>query len=146
MTRQEHPVVELSSTDAKLLESRLVLFNDAAVPFTQREPFLRVQYGIRDPNGTLIAGVALTQYCWNIVYIDVLWVEEGHRRQGLGTKLIRFLEVRAKEAGSTLIHLDTFDFQGKAFYERLGYRVFGVLDECPPGHQRYFLKKSLNAA
>lgn len=24
-----------------------------------------------------------------------------------------------------------------------GYEVFGVLDECPEGHERYFLKKTL---
>jgi hypothetical protein len=39
--------------------------------------------------------------------------------------------------------LDTFDFQVKAFYEKLGYELFGILDDCPPGHRRYFLKKAL---
>jgi len=24
-----------------------------------------------------------------------------------------------------------------------GYEIFGVLDECPKNHKRYFLKKSL---
>jgi hypothetical protein len=39
--------------------------------------------------------------------------------------------------------LDTFDFQARGFYERNGYELFGTLDDCPPGHKRYYLKKAL---
>ncbi|WP_419727432.1 hypothetical protein [Terrisporobacter petrolearius] len=49
----------------------------------------------------------------------------------------------AKEEKCNLIHLDTFDFQAKDFYIKNGYEIFGVLDECPKNHKRYFLKKSL---
>ena len=27
------------------------------------------------------------------------------------------------------------------FYQKLGYEIFGVLDDFPPGYQRLFLKK-----
>ncbi len=40
-----------------------------------------------------------------------------------------------------LIHLDTFDFQAKDFYLKHGYDIFGILDECPQKHKRYFMKK-----
>jgi hypothetical protein len=39
--------------------------------------------------------------------------------------------------------LDTFSFQARGFYERLGYTVFGTIAGCPPGHSRFFLKKDL---
>jgi hypothetical protein len=39
------------------------------------------------------------------------------------------------------LHLDTFDFQAKDFYVKHGYEVFGVLEDCPEGHVRYFMKK-----
>ena len=29
--------------------------------------------------------------------------------------------------------------------ERLGYEVYGVLDDCPVGYSTYFLKKQLRA-
>ena len=44
-----------------------------------------------------------------------------------------------------LIHLDTCDFQSKDFYLKQGYEIFGVLDNCPKGHKRYYLKKMLLA-
>jgi 8-oxo-dGTP pyrophosphatase MutT (NUDIX family) len=38
--------------------------------------------------------------------------------------------------------LDTFSFQGPAFYPRFGYRLYGALD-YPPDHRRFFLWKPL---
>lgn len=43
-----------------------------------------------------------------------------------------------------MVHLDTFDFQAKDFYLKLGYQVFGVLDNCPQDHSRYFMSKILS--
>jgi hypothetical protein len=48
-----------------------------------------------------------------------------------------------RKVGCTMSHLDTFDFQARDFYERNGYELFGALDDCPPGHKRYYLKKAL---
>jgi GNAT superfamily N-acetyltransferase len=129
--------------DARVVHESLIRFNSSVVPFTQSRPFVRMQYGILDDGGTLIAGITAMLYCWGILYTDVLWVHEHYRHRGLGTKLIRKVEEEAKKRGCTLSHLDTFDFQGKAFYEKLGYEPFGILNECPPGHQRIFLKKAL---
>ena len=39
--------------------------------------------------------------------------------------------------------LKTFDFQAKEFYLKHGYEVFGVLEDCPADHQRYYLKKKI---
>ncbi|WP_425533937.1 GNAT family N-acetyltransferase [Terrisporobacter petrolearius] len=82
-------------------------------------------------------------YCWNVIYIDALWVSENYRGCGLEEKLLFTIEKIAKEEKCNLIHLDTFDFQAKDFYIKNGYEIFGVLDECPKNRKRYFLKKSL---
>ncbi|MGC6728099.1 hypothetical protein ACP0GO_26835, partial [Escherichia coli] len=39
--------------------------------------------------------------------------------------------------------LDTYSFQARGFYEKLGYTVFGTIDDFPPGHQRFFGRKRL---
>jgi ribosomal protein S18 acetylase RimI-like enzyme len=38
-------------------------------------------------------------------------------------------------------YLDTFDCQAPGFYEKLGFKVFGKLEDYPPGHQRFYLMK-----
>jgi hypothetical protein len=40
-------------------------------------------------------------------------------------------EIRARERGCHSAWLDTFSFQARGFYEKLGYEEFGRLD-CPP--------------
>ncbi len=73
----------------------------------------------------------------------MLWVDEAHRGKGYGSILLEEVEKIAKEKECTLIHLDTFDFQAKDFYLKHGYELFGVLDDCPPGHKRFFMKKKI---
>jgi len=41
------------------------------------------------------------------------------------------------------VTLETYSFQARSFYERLGYEVFGTLDGCPRGHDKFFLRKAL---
>jgi hypothetical protein len=39
------------------------------------------------------------------------------------------------------VYLDTFEYQARPFYEKLGYDVFGTLDGYPPGYRQYHLAK-----
>jgi hypothetical protein len=52
-------------------------------------------------------------------------------------------EVHARSRGAVAATLETYSFQARPFYERLGYEVFGTLDGCPLGHVKFFLKKAL---
>ena len=61
----------------------------------------------------------------------------------LGSKLLREVESEIREKGCTIIHLDTFDWQARGFYEKNGYSVFGTLEDCPKGHCSYYMKKVL---
>jgi hypothetical protein len=57
--------------------------------------------------------------------------------------MLEATEQAARELGCRYSHLDTFSFQARPLYERLGYEVFATLDDYPPGHQRFFMKKAL---
>lgn len=132
-----------SEKEADLIVDRIVEYNLSKVPGKQEVPLLCINRVIEDTNGEIIAGILSKMYCWNCIYIDVLWVKEDYRKDGLGTKLLKELEKIAKEKDCHLIHLDTFDFQAKDFYIRHGYEIFGVLDQCPENHKRYFMKKNI---
>lgn len=121
----------------------IVEYNLSKVPFTQEPSFISINRVIKGINGEVLAGINSLLYCWNCLYVDVLWVKEEYRKEGYGSILLNEVEKIAREKGCNLIHLDTFDFQAKDFYLKHGYEVFGVLDDCPMGHKRYYMKKNI---
>jgi GNAT superfamily N-acetyltransferase len=78
--------------------------------------------------------------------IDLLFVPEQLRGEGLGTRLVRQAEAIARERGHIGMWVDTFDFQAPGFYQKLGYEVFGVLPDHARGHRCFFLYKRLQQA
>jgi ribosomal protein S18 acetylase RimI-like enzyme len=54
-------------------------------------------------------------------------------------------EALALEQGCDAVDLDTFDYQAPGFYEKLGFKVFGRLEDYPPGHRRFYLVKRLRS-
>jgi len=83
---------------------------------------------------------------WGQLYIDILFVPEELRRNGMGRELVLQAEEEAVRRGCHCSWLDTYEFQAKPFYERLGYEVFGTLEGPAPVYPRYFLRKRLNAS
>ncbi len=68
------------------------------------------------------------------------------RGRGLGMTLLQRAEAWARGRGCVGAYLDTLSWQARPFYERQGYRLFGTLPDCPPGHSRYFMMKRLDGA
>ncbi|UKP00377.1 GNAT family N-acetyltransferase [Nostoc sp. UHCC 0870] len=97
---------------------------------------------IRDAQGEIVGGL-IGKTHWGWLFVSHLWVAETLRGQGYGQQLLLKAEVVAKQRSCSHVYLDTFSFQALGFYERLGYQIFGVLKDYPPGHQRYFLQKQI---
>ncbi len=135
-------IIPASLEEADMVDHKLAEFNNRQVPFTQKENPILENYVIKD-NGTIIAGIKADIYHWGILYIAVLFIDERYRGKGLGSALLNKVESDARAVGATLAHLDTFDFQAKDFYLKHGYEIFGVLEDCPKGHKRYYMKKDL---
>lgn len=132
---------ESNEEESELIVDKIVEYNLSKVPIIQESSFIWINRVIVDTYGDIIAGINSKMYCWNCLYIDVLLVKEEYRKEGLGSKILNEIEKVAKDKGCYLIHLDTFDFQAKDFYIKHGYDIFGILDECPQRHKRYFMKK-----
>ena len=77
------------------------------------------------------------------MYISLLWVDKSLRNLGYGTRLMQLVEAEAIQFGCQNAHLDTYSFEARPFYERLGYELFATLEDYPPAHRKYFLKKCL---
>jgi GNAT superfamily N-acetyltransferase len=97
---------------------------------------------IRDSENKIIGGYwGGTDFGW--LSTSLLIVPAQLRGAGLGTQIMRTAEQEAITRGCHGAWLDTFEFQAKAFYEKIGYSCFGTLPQYPKGFSRFFMQKSL---
>ena len=127
--------VELTEEQVEEIEERLEEYDQMHMP-----PAIEgtVQLGI------LIAGLDACITTFRILYGSTVFVEEEYRRKGYGRHLINAMEARARELGVNTIRLDTFDFQGKEFYEAMGYTLAGSYENAEDGYAEYFFVKRLH--
>lgn len=97
---------------------------------------------IRNEEASIIGGLwGGSSYGW--VFVELLVVPQALRGQGVGRKLMLLAEAEALSRGCAAVWLDTFEFQARSFYERLGYTCFGQLENYPKGSARFFMQKPL---
>jgi ribosomal protein S18 acetylase RimI-like enzyme len=117
----------------------LIAYNEAkAGPRNSKE----FAFSVRSVTGEFVGGLlGLTH--WNHFFVSAVFVEEQFRREGIGRELLQRAEALALQQGCDAIYLDSMDFQAPGFYEKLGFKVFGKLEDYPPGHHRVYLVKRL---
>ena len=114
------------------------------VAITGHAEWYPVAFFLKDQNGEVLGGL-LGNIWAGWLHVRTLAVAAPARGHGFGKELMKRAELYAVERGCTNAFLDTFSFQARPFYEKLGYCVFGVLENHPAGHQHYFMTKRLNA-
>jgi len=134
-------VVEPQASDAlkNVVRERLDIHNVAATGAAEYYP---VCFFLKNDHDEILGGL-LGNIWARCMHIATLWVAPILRQQGYGTALMHAAEGLARERACTLVYLETFSFQAPLFYARLGYETIAVLQDCPTGHQKHFLKKSL---
>jgi len=120
----------------------LVKFNEAAVGNATARTLAVL---LKDPETDELIGGLWAWSLWGSVYIAMLFVPEPLRGTGIGTSLLRQAEQEAMRRGCRDMWVDTYAFQAKLFYEKLGFTVFGRLDGPAPIFPRFFLKKALGS-
>jgi GNAT superfamily N-acetyltransferase len=97
---------------------------------------------MRSNANNIIGGLwGTTGYGW--LFTQLLVVPASMRGQGIGTKIMQCAEREATSRGCHSAWLDTFEFQAREFYERIGYECFSELPNYPIGFSRFFMKKVL---
>ncbi|MGE0352127.1 MAG: GNAT family N-acetyltransferase [Gemmatimonadales bacterium] len=131
--------IATSPLDRERLIDGLRRHNRANAPDPGWQPFMLV---LRSEDGAVTGGF-IGESGWEWFHIQFLWIADHMRKQGWGRALLQRAEQEARARGCRGIHLDTHSFQAPDFYQALGYRTFGRLDDYPAGHRRYFMWKSL---
>jgi len=89
-------------------------------------------------------GAIVVSFRWEAMHIETLWIDQSLRNQGLGTKLMEAVEKEAIKRKCYLSYTDTLSWQAPGFYEKLGYTLYGKLDNYPKGHSLSYFKKDLH--
>jgi len=115
--------------------------NIAATGLSNWQP---VGFFLKSARGEWLGGL-MGQLWGGWLYVRDLWVASPARGCGNGTRLLQAAEEYAVERGCFAATLETMSFQARPFYEKLGYEVFAALEDYPPGHTKFYLRKQLAA-
>ena len=133
-------MIDLNEAQVGDIEARLGAYDEAHITYKMDGA---VRIGIEE-DGRLIAGLDACVTAFRILYVSTVFVEEAYRRRGLGARMMREMEARATAMGVNTIRLDTFDWQGKEFYEALGYEMVGHYKNAEDGFSEFFFLKRLD--
>ena len=126
--------------DAEYIDDKLVEYNWSQVPAVHDFEGIgrKIQGSNDEPAAAGFAGVNF----WNIAFLEMLWVDEPHRNQGIGSCLLSEIEREAKEKGACIVMIDARDWNVE-FFKKLGYTVYCTLEDYPNGYSKYKLLKRL---
>ena len=123
----------------KRLERKIDAFNRMKAGPTQWAP---LDLEVRNKKGRSIGGLTGYSYLgW--LYIDILFIDTAFRGRDIGTQLLQKAESWAKKRGCRFVHLVTFSFQARPFYQKQGYKLYGQAGPFSKDQVKYYLKKAL---
>jgi ribosomal protein S18 acetylase RimI-like enzyme len=134
-----------------------ILINIDVSPSEEEEKFIRdqlhqfnvnqigkdEQYAVFAYNNNDIIGGVLVNTEKSSIFIDILWVDETLRGQGIGSKLLIAAEKEGINRNIQYSTTDTFDFQAVDFYIKNGYSEIGRIAAYIEGHDKVFFRKKL---
>lgn len=120
----------------------LVAYNQQFIGVMDHTP---VGSFVRDDTGR-IRGGATGKIGWGWLTLDLLWIDENLRGTGVGSRLLAQIERLALKRGIYRFKVSTASFQALDFYKTNGYELYATLEDHPPGHTDYSLKKVIDLA
>jgi GNAT superfamily N-acetyltransferase len=131
---------EITAADEVAIRERLRAHNREKSGYVG--PHGELCLAVTDESDATIGGLT-ARYGYQWMFIELLYVPREARGQDIGTQLMQQAEDVARANNLTGIWLDTFAFQARGFYEKLGYTLFGEIADYPETFSRYFLLKRL---
>lgn len=93
--------------------------------------------------GRSIVGGAVGRIIKARLFVELLWVEEARRDEGLGRSLLSALEQHARTRGCADALLETLSTSAARLYTAAGYRLQAEIPDFIPGFAKRVFVKSL---
>lgn len=138
------PDLVFSTTDTppadclRVVDAGLEEHNHSVAPLADVSP---VAAFAADPSGKVIGG-AVGRTWGRCCELLQLWVSAEHRASGVGSRLLREFEARARERGCNVFYLTTLSFQAPDFYRKHGYAELARIDGYPNDIVKYLMGKT----
>ena len=101
-----------------------------------------IHFNARDKDGCVVGGLrAIVAMHW--LRVEVLWVSEGARGNGIGSRLLAEGERVAVTMGARNSALETFEWQAPRFYEKNGYEEVSRIENYIGGFYLAIFRKVL---
>lgn len=126
-------------------EDEKILFegiNDQAVLKKNMERIHSFGIFIKNAQGVVLGGAKGITY-YGCLYVDMLWIKEELRSQGLGKKLMMEAEKIGCERQCAFATVNTMDWEALTFYQKLGYEIEFIREGYIKDSKLYMLRKQL---
>jgi ribosomal protein S18 acetylase RimI-like enzyme len=128
---------------------------------SQSEPWITLQRtydhaikGLTDPTREIYVALLEEALCGFVMinmvgpfrgYIQTICVFPDCRDQGIGRKLIQFAEERVfRDSPNVFLCVSSFNTDAQRFYEQLGYKRIGEIDDyVVEGHSEFLMRKTV---
>ena len=138
----QYELVDGSEEDVDFICSQLDdVFNPQHLNI--KHDYVKINRKLVDKNGKVVAAIMAGVDEIDIGMIWKIWVDEKYRNQGLGMRLIKHYEKKAKEKGATKILVEEIHDWNIGFFLKAGYKVSGELKDLPKGHSFFIVEKDL---
>ncbi|MBI2771615.1 MAG: GNAT family N-acetyltransferase [Burkholderiales bacterium] len=99
-----------------------------------------IRLNAKDADGELVGGLrAIVFLHW--LRVEVVWVADAARGQGLGSRLLAQAEAQARGMGAIGAALETFTWQAPGFYAKQGYVESGRITDYAKGYDLITMSK-----
>jgi ribosomal protein S18 acetylase RimI-like enzyme len=128
-----------SEASVLAIDAGLERHNQSAAPLAEVKPLASFA---SEPSGRIVGG-AVGRTWGQCCELLQLWVEPERRASGVGSRLLRQFEARARSRGCSVFYLTTLSFQAPDFYRKHGYVSLAEISGYPNGIAKYLMHKTL---
>jgi len=138
ITRNDEPTIK----DKKVIKEGMLAYH-ASQGHIRPEKDDYYSIIIKNEKEKTVGGIVVS-FRWGAMHIQTLWIDETIRNKDWGSKLMIMVEKEAIKRHCHVAYTDTYSWQAPQFYEKLGYELYGKLNDFPEGCSLSYYAKRLH--